>query len=169
MLHTKSALSLVCHPCMWSHCTWTTCFFCQPLLLLIELARCCKSSIPWQVSLSQKLNEVIKASRCCIANASNFTSSTFEVDKMCLAEVLVFDDGMSLRNDKRSEMHSRLRNSPVVRGFYCGTSLHKLNVHWSTLFQTCATAKHIHIVLKTHGKIVWNSKTYTWKQSFMIK
>ena len=108
---------------------------------------------PRQVSLSQKLNEIIKASRCCIANASNFTSSTFEVDEICLAQVLVFDDDMSLGNGKRSETHSRLRNSPVVRGFCCGSSLHTLNVHWSTLFQTRATAKHIHIVLKTHGKL----------------
>ena len=131
MLHTKSALSLVCHPCMWSHCTWTTCFYCQQLLLLIQWARCCKSNVPWQVSLSQKLNETIKASRCCIASASNFMSSTFEVDKICLAQVLVFGDGVSIGNDKRSETHSRLRNSPVVRGFCCSTSLHTLNVHCS--------------------------------------
>jgi len=48
---------------------------------------------------------------------------------MCLAQVLVFGDGMSLGNDKRSETHSRLRNSPVARGFRCGTSLHALNAH----------------------------------------
>jgi len=45
------------------------------------------------------------------------SSSNFEVDKMCLAEVLVFGDGMSLGNDKRSETHSRLRNSQSYEVF----------------------------------------------------
>jgi len=122
--------------------------------LLSQWVRCCKSNLTWPVSLSQKLNKNFKASCCLIANVSNFSSSAYEVDKICNTQSLLFCDGMSLGSGKRLIIGNTFKITwfPSHTRFCCGTSLHALNFESSKLFHTRATAKHVHIILRMLGK-----------------
>jgi len=73
---------------------------------------------------------------------------------------LFYVAGKSLGNGKRLMIANEFTIARIPQAYKfscCGTSLHTLNFHSSTLI---ATVKHIHNIFKTHGKMFKNQKCF---------